>query len=298
MPSSPDLTPTLAPTPAKRGPLYERAPWSWRRLVWRCVRFFVVLYVSLGAYAYFFADWMLFRPQPSSYRDTAEILKLTSGGHRISARWLPNPRAKLTILYSHGNAEDTGDGSLWLEELHALGFSVFAYDYRGYGTSEGRPSEAGAYEDVNAAFEHVTQKLGVPESRIVAFGSSIGGGPSVDLAARKQLAGLVLQSTFVSAFRVVTRVRLLPFDAFENLKKIPRVRCPVLVAHGLSDGLIAPWHGRALLDAANEPKSSLFVEGAGHNDFLQRANGKFQRKLREFAALVEERIPPASGERR
>ncbi|HAX79930.1 MAG TPA: hypothetical protein DCY88_29865 [Cyanobacteria bacterium UBA11372] len=90
---------------------------------------------------------MIFLPQPSTYEDTQDIIKLTTAnGVSISAIYLPNPKAKYTILYSHGNAEDLGYGLPMLKELRDIGFSVFAYDYQGYGTSRGTPSEANAYQ--------------------------------------------------------------------------------------------------------------------------------------------------------
>ena len=99
------------------------------------------LYIGLALFAFFLSDSMIFLPHPSSYQDSAEILKLTTGsGKKISAVYLPNPTAKFTLLVSHGNAEDLGDDKYWLDGLRHAGFSVFAYDYEGYGTSEGRPA--------------------------------------------------------------------------------------------------------------------------------------------------------------
>src|SRR5437764_349842 len=106
----------------------------------------VGLYALLLFVAIFLSDGLIFQPQPSSYRDTAEVLKLnTQDGKKISAIYLLNPQAKYTILVSHGNAEDIGDDRPLLEEFRNAGFSVFAYDYHGYGTSEGKPSEKNSY---------------------------------------------------------------------------------------------------------------------------------------------------------
>src|SRR6478672_3663045 len=88
------------------------------------------LYISLFLFAYFLSDSMIFLPHPSSYQDSAEILKITTAsGKKISAIYLPNPAAKFTLLVSHGNAEDLGDDKYWLDGLRHAGFSVFAYDY-------------------------------------------------------------------------------------------------------------------------------------------------------------------------
>jgi alpha-beta hydrolase superfamily lysophospholipase len=170
------------------------------------------LYVIALVTAAFFSDRMIFQPQHAGYRDQPGILKLTSSsGVKISATYLSNPEAIFTVLFSHGNAEDIGDDQQLLERIKAAGFAVFAYDYQGYGTSEGRPSERHAYEDENAAYNFLVQSMHVQPNRIIAFGRSVGGGPACDLASRRPVAGLILESAFTSAFRVMTRVRVLPF---------------------------------------------------------------------------------------
>ncbi len=227
----------------------------------------VILYTALVAYAYFFSDRLMFQPHPSSYRDGADILKVTtSTGKKISAVYFPNNSARYTLLVSHGNAEDLGDDREWLQDLRKEGFSVFAYDYEGYGTSEGKPSENALYEDEFAAYDYLAVNLATPPDRILIYGRSVGGGPAVHLAARRPAAGLILQSTFVSAFRVLTRVPLLFFDRFPNSREIRHVHCPVLIMHGTADSVISFWHSEVLFREANEPKQFFAIEGADHND--------------------------------
>ncbi len=249
----------------------------------------VVVYAVACLLAYLAADGMIFLPPPSTYRDSAETVRLTTAdGVRITASYLPNEHADYTILYSHGNAEDLGVIAPSLDRFREWGFSVFAYDYRGYGTSEGKASERGAYKDIDAAYDHLTRVLGVPPARIIAYGRSVGSGPAVDLAARRPLAGLVVESGFLTAFRVLTRVSLLPFDKFRNIDKIGKVSCPVLVMHGVQDDIIPFDHGQQLFAAAREPKRALWVEGAGHNDFMLTAHDRQARALREFAGVVRQ----------
>lgn len=100
----------------------------------------------------------------------------------------------------------------------------------------------------------------------MAYGFSLGGGAATDLASKNQIGGLILESTFVSAFRVVTHYKILPVDKFESLKKIKNIQCPVLIMHGDNDMVINDWHGKKLYDQANQPKISLWVHGAGHGD--------------------------------
>ena len=262
----------------------------------RLLRSVIFIYASLCIYGYFFTDWMIFKPQPSSYQDTKEILKLTAAdGVQISAIYLPNSKATYTILYSHGNAEDLGDMLTILQNLQQQGFAVFAYDYRGYGTSQGTPSETNAYQDIDTAYNYLTTKLGVLPKQIIVYGRSVGGGPSVDLASRQQVGGLIVESTFTKAFLVVTRIPILPFDKFANIDKIKKVNCPVLIIHGTSDSVIPFSHGKQLFAAAKEPKLFLGVDGADHYDNLSEVAGdRYAKTLRDFVQLVSQSTLPSN----
>jgi len=250
----------------------------------------------LGAYftvfliAVFFSNQMIFQPRRAGYRDDDGIIKLTSSnGAKISATYLANPASTFTILFSHGNAEDIGDDEIFLEGIRGAGFSVFAYDYQGYGTSEGKPTELHAYEDVDAAYTYLVQTFHIQPNKIISFGRSVGSGPATELALHHAVAGLVLQSPFTSAFRVLTRVSLLPFDRFDNLSKITKLHCPLLIIHGTEDSVISIAHGKELFAAANEPKQALWVERANHNDVPFFAGNRYAAALKKFAQLIEER---------
>ncbi len=246
------------------------------------------IYVLILIAAIFFSERLIFLPQPPGYRDSAAVLKLTSSdGAKISATYLANPAAAFTVLFSHGNAEDIGYDAPLLEQIRDAGFSVFAYDYQGYGTSDGKPTEQHAYDDEDAAYNYLVQTMHVPLNRIIAFGRSVGTGPATDLASRRPVAGLILQSPFLSAFRVMTRVSVLPFDRFNNLRKIKKVHCPVLIIHGTLDTVINVSHGKELFAAANEPKRALWVEGANHNDVELVAGNRYANSLRVFADFIQ-----------
>jgi len=255
----------------------------------RLVRSLIFIYACLCLYAFFFADQKIFLPQPSTYQDTKEILKLTTADQiQISAIYRQNPASTYTILYTHGNAEDLGDIEPVLQKLHGMGFSVFAYDYRGYGTSQGKPSERNAYRDIDAAYNYLTQQLRVPTRRIIAYGRSVGAGSAVDLASRQSLAGLVVESSFTSAFQVVIPIPIFPFDKFRNIDKIKKVNCPVLVMHGKADEVIPFQHGQKLFAAAPKPKSYLWVDDAGHNDFVEVASDRYTKALQQFTQLIQQ----------
>jgi len=97
-----------------------------------------------------------------------------------------------------------------------------------------------------------------------------------------------IQNSFVSAFRVLTRIPILPFDKFVNIDKIGQVRSPVLVIHGKADEVVHFWHGEQLFATANEPKVNFWVDGAGHNDLMDVAGARYAATLRKFAKLVDE----------
>jgi abhydrolase domain-containing protein 17 len=262
----------------------------------------VALYAVFAATAFFVADRLIFLPPASSYAqgELPVVLVPSDGGARIATLHLPNDSASLTILYSHGNAEDLGHLVPLLRHLQRAGFSVLAYDYRGYGLSTGGPPSArGAYHDLRAVYRYAVQELGVDPARLVLLGRSVGAGPAAELAAREPVGGLVLESAFVSAFRVLTRVPVLPFDRFPNLRHIRDVECPVLIVHGTEDEVIAPWHGQRLYDAAPDPKQLLWIQGARHNDLVSVAGVRYLDALRSFAAVVrdEAEIIPHPPER-
>jgi fermentation-respiration switch protein FrsA (DUF1100 family) len=246
-------------------------------------------YLALLLYAVLFTEKTIFHPPSASYRDSAQILKLPSGnGITIAALYLPNPAARYTILYSHGNGEDLGQLRSMLTKVKEMGFAVLAYDYRGYGTSGGTPSETNAYEDEEAAYHYLVNDRHIPAHHIIALGHSLGGAMAVDLASRRSLGGLIMESAFVSADRIVTHIPILPFDKFQNVAKIRQVRCPVLILHGKQDTTLPLWHGETLFAAANAPKRAVWIEGAGHNDIFETAGPRYAQTLHDFVALIEQ----------
>ncbi|MBN1816362.1 MAG: alpha/beta hydrolase [Sedimentisphaerales bacterium] len=257
-------------------------------LLLRMIRFIGILYLGMIMFAWGCADRMIFHPPPAGYVDGPEVIKIeTPGGQRISAVHRTSPEAKFTVLISHGNAEDIGYGRESIEMFVEHGYNVLAYDYRGYGTSDGRPSERNTYEDIEAAYQYLLSRANVPAGRIIVLGRSVGSGPATYLAGRNPVGALLLEAPFVSAFRVVTSVPLLPFDKFNNLARIDKVACPVLIVHGRADEVVAFWHGQKLFARANEPKLHLWVDGAGHNDLYVVAGEDYWQALLRLTLEME-----------
>ena len=237
-------------------------------------------------------DQALYHPNYGSRRAPTGLQKIRAAdGNDIAVLHLPNPSARFTLWFFHGNAETLGDLEPFLLALRERGFAVVAFDYPGYGQSGGAPNEATVNAAARAVRDYLHTELKVPAARVLIYGRSLGGGPATQMAREETPAGLVLQSTFVSVFRVVTRWRVLPFDQFQNLQKVPQVKCPVLVMHGENDEVIPFRQGEALFAAANEPKRSLWVPGARHNDFTEVAGDRYWAALREFSDVCARSNP-------
>jgi hypothetical protein len=235
------------------------------------------------------ADNLIFAPPPPSYgADLEGLLRLeTAGGEAIAARQRMTDGAQLTVLFAHGNAEDLGDGVPFVEVYARLGVSVLAIEYPGYGESSGRPTEEGTYRAADAAYRHLVERMGTPPKAIVAHGRSLGGAVAVDLASRVPVGGLVIESSFVSAYRVVTRLPILPIDQFRSLAKLRSVTAPVLVMHGEADDVIPSWHGHRLYEGIPEARRyRLWVEGAGHHDLAAVGARAYWRALADFLGVV------------
>ena len=249
------------------------------------------IYLGLVFIAWRFGDLLMFPAPGPSYRpgslDGLVTLRARDG-NAVSALHLANAGARHTILYSHGNGEDLGNILPVLESLQELGFAVFAYDYRGYGASPGRASADGVLLDAEAAYAHVTRELGVTPDRLILWGRSVGGGPTVHLASSHACAGMVLEATFTSAFCVVTNRRILPFDRFENRRLIRGMHVPTLFIHGTMDRIVPFVHGRRNFECAAEPKTALWVEGAGHNDLWLVAPDRIGEAVVAFARSLDD----------
>lgn len=260
---------------------------SWKRVL----RLLILVPIAAGfgfiLIAIFFSERLIFMPPPSSYKDDAKVVKIeTADNGTISARLYENGPARYTILFSHGNAEDIGHIESFPKKLRELGVSVLVYDYRGYGTSGGSGSEANAYSDIDAAYAYLVTHEGRKPEDIILHGRSLGGAVAVDLASRHTVGGLIIESTFTGAFRVLTRYPILPFDKFKSIEKISSVTCPVLVIHGTMDSTIPLYHGEQLFEAANEPKYSNWVEGAEHNNVYDRDEKGYLNSIAKFIATL------------
>lgn len=218
-----------------------------------------------------------------------EVWLTTADGVRLNAWFFPTSPGEPVVLVCHGNGGNISHRLDLYAALLDLNLNVLAFDYRGYGRSEGRPTEAGTYADAEAAYRWLEGR-GFAATNILALGESLGGGVATELAARRRLGGLMLQSTFTSVpdigaeFFPWLPVRTLGTISYDNRAKLPGLKLPVLVMHGREDTIIPFAHGERLFAAANEPR--LFRELRGdHNDTLQAGRREFTEAVREFLNL-------------
>lgn len=189
--------------------------------------------------------------------------------------WLvPAENSKGTILFFHGNAGNISHRLDSIAIFNRLGFSTFIFDYRGYGKSEGKPSEKGIYLDAEAAWNYLTQEKQLQPDKIILFGRSLGGNVAAWLAERYTPAGCILESVFTSAPDLAAELfplfpaRLLCRFKYDALAAIQKLKCPVLIVHSHNDDIIPFAHGQRLYEAAKEPKSFLKIRGDHNTGFI------------------------------
>lgn len=243
----------------------------------------------------YFPDKRLVTDASALGRPAKDVSFEAGDGTRLNGWFFPansaSPRSQFVILQSHGNA---GNISHRLDHFAAIletGASLLAYDYRGYGRSEGRPGEAGTYLDAQAAYAWLRQK-GFAATNIVLLGESLGGGIASELATREPIGGLILQSTFTSIPDIGAElfpwlpVRRLASIRYDTLSKLGRIQAPLLVLHGREDEIIGFHHGERLFAAAREPKLFLELQG-GHNNWLEAGRENYIAALNRFLSMIE-----------
>ncbi len=219
------------------------------------------------------------------YRD---VFLETSDKVKLHGWFVPRSNAKATLLFLHGNAGNISHRVDNIRRLHELGLNVFIPDYRGYGKSEGKPSEKGLYRDAQAAFSHLLSRSDIDTQRIAVFGRSLGGAVAVDLCSRVDCQRLILESTFTSMADMSREVfpflpvgRFLP-EKYASKSKLENIRIPLLQFHGISDEIIPFKLGQALFESAPGPKEFVPIPGAGHNNTYEVGGTWYFEKIREF----------------
>ncbi|HJR08814.1 MAG TPA: alpha/beta hydrolase [Pyrinomonadaceae bacterium] len=289
--------------------------WSNTNFGWRMARICALLCVGLAGYVMLFEDSFIYFPakypegiwtreQPRRAREgeivprVEDVQLAASDGVKLHG-WFCTPvvgraggtlesvETNRTLLFLHGNAGNISHRYDIIEGLVKLPVNVFIVDYRGYGKSEGSPSEQGLYADARAAWDYLTTARGIPSANIVIFGESLGGAVAIDLASKVQACGLIVQSSFTSIADMAAEVlpmvpRFMIRTKMDSLSKIADVSCPKLFVHSEADDIIPYKLGRRLFDAAHAPKQFYDIKNAPHNLTFDLGGAAFYEELRNF----------------
>jgi fermentation-respiration switch protein FrsA (DUF1100 family) len=225
---------------------------------------------------------------PGSFGLAYEDLNLRApDGPLINGWYVENKPDSPVILLCHGNAGTMSDRLEKLVKFRKAGASVLLFDYRGYGRSKGVPTEAGTYRDAEVFYRWLIDVKKAPPSRIVFYGESLGNGVSIEMALRHKPLGLIVDSAFTSTVDMGRLVLpWLPVDwivkyRYDNLAKIPKISCPVLVMHSRQDDVIPFAMGQALFAAAPQPKTFLEMKGS-HNDGFMDTGPAYDEAVERF----------------
>jgi uncharacterized protein len=238
----------------------------------------IALYFIVAFLLYLFQQKLIFYPATMAKKFNLnldahqhEVFLETHDHETIHGLYCEGTRPEV-ILYFHGNAGDLSGWKFVTEDFTALGYSVLIIDYRGYGKSTGKISEEGMYADGEAAYEYLTQELHVAPGNILAYGRSVGTGVAVEMATRHPVGGLILESPYTSLSSLANEKVPFFFPSlylrfrFNNLQKMIRLTCPIVLLHGTRDELIPPAHSQRLMGAIKSQKKLILVKGGGHND--------------------------------
>ncbi len=252
-----------------------------------------LVYAGLCAVFFFLQERLIYFPGPPPAATPAdygiafeELRLLTEDGVYLSAWLCGEPGSSRVMLVCHGNAGSIEGRIELASEFAAMGFGTLLFDYRGYGASGGAPGEAGTYLDATAAFDALASR-GVPPAGIVAYGESLGGAVAIELARRRPVRAVVVESGFTSLPDAGAEhypwlpVRWLARHRYPSLERVSELRVPLCVLHSRGDEVVPFEHGQRLFREAAEPKR--FIETAGlHNGGGFRAAPEARSALEEF----------------
>lgn len=246
----------------------------------------VIVIIIINVLLYLQQPSMVYYPikaldgSPKDWGLPFENIQLTADdGTRLHGWFIPNNKSDKVVLFFHGNAGNISHRRESVAIFHRLGLSVLIFDYRGYGLSQGKPSELGTYHDARAAWRYLTEQRKINPKNIILFGRSLGGAVATKLAGEVEASGLIVESTFSSArdmanriMPVIAYVVWLRFD-YNTAANIKKVHYPVLIVHSPEDDIIPYKLGQKIFAAANEPKTFLKMKGDHNNGFYLSGQG-------------------------
>jgi fermentation-respiration switch protein FrsA (DUF1100 family) len=225
--------------------------------------------------------------------DYEDVWIPVGAGRKIHGWWVPAREPRYTLLFCHGNAGNITHRLDSIRQFHELRLSVFIFDYRGYGKSDGRPGETATYQDARAAWEYLVSERRLPPGEIVLFGRSLGGAVAIQLAGLVNPFALIVESCFTSAVDMGTKVypwlpiRLVRRIHYNSMARIGDVSAPKLFIHSIDDETVPFGMGKRLYGRAPRPKQFLKIRG-GHNDGFLVSEAIYNETIGNFLTSVEE----------
>jgi len=239
------------------------------------------VYLAFAGFLFIFQSHYIYYPErvlsvtPHSIGLQFESVSFeTTDGVQLSGWFVPSESARGVILFCHGNAGNISHRLDSIQIFHQLGLDVFIFDYRGYGQSEGKPTEQGTYKDSEAAWRYLIEERQVKPNEVIIFGRSLGGAVASWLAQSHTPGGLILESTFTSLTDIAAGlypylpVRLLLRFEYNTAEYVGRVDCPVLIVHSRDDEIMPFNHGQQLFESAKEPNKFLEISGTHNEGFI------------------------------
>lgn len=284
-----------------------------KTIIWKCyrpfIKIFVIAYIVICTILYFQQQRLIFFPRnslkhnPSQYQLKYQdiwinISEKEEKNEHLHGWWIPAKETNLpVILYFHHNAINIGANVTQALQFHELGYSVFLFDYRGFGKSEGKfPTESQVYEDAQAAWNYLTQKRNISANQIIIYGHSVGGAIAINLAANHpEAAALIVHNSFTSIRDLTKRfglywlfpIELIIRQRFESLDKIKTIGMPTLILTGTEDLQIPVEMGKSLYEAvSSEFKQLIIIEGGGHDNHLAEEHRRLVKKFIEQAMVT------------
>jgi fermentation-respiration switch protein FrsA (DUF1100 family) len=206
--------------------------------------------------------------------DFEDVVFKSADGLKLSGWYIPAKNSKFTVLFCHGNGGNMMHRLDSIDIFHNLGLNCFIFDYRGYGDSQGKPSEEGTFLDAEAAYKWLTEEKKTPADNIVIFGRSLGGSIAAQLATKVKAGALIIESTFTSyvdmgkKFYPYMPVRWFARFSYRTIDFIKDVHCPAMLIYSRNDELVPFEFGSELYEAANEPKEFVEIFGSHNDGFL------------------------------
>ena len=206
--------------------------------------------------------------------DFENVVFKSSDGLLLSGWYIGAESSEFTVLFCHGNAGNMTHRLDSINIFHNLGLDCFIFDYRGYGDSEGKPSEEGTYLDVGAAYKWLTEEKKIQPDKIIIFGRSLGGSIAAQLASKVKAAALIIEGTFTSyvdigkKFYPYMPVQWFARFSYRTIDYIKDVGCPVMLIYSRNDEVVPFEFGLELYEAANEPKEFIEIFGSHNDGFL------------------------------